>query len=157
MSTPSAHEPPRTVVTFRSGAFNTSEPRAGFVNPNCFGDDLAAWLIDRLRARGVETDEQPGAEDFGWYLRFRLGDARYCAVVGHRPDDGPGEGDWAVWLERDAGLLGSLLGRREQGILPEVARLLHQVLSASEDVRDVRWHVKADFDAGRGDRATDAP
>lgn len=157
MTRPESIGQSRTVVTFRSGAFNTSIPGTGFVNASCFGDDLAAWLIGRLRARGIDTDGRPGAEDFGWYLRFRLGGARYCIVVGHRPDDGPGEGDWVAWLERDAGLLGSLLGRRERGILPEAARLLHAVLSASDDVRDIHWHVKADFDAGRENRATDAP
>ena len=31
----------RTVATFRSAAFNTSEARPYFINPGCFGDDLA--------------------------------------------------------------------------------------------------------------------
>ncbi|MDP8921331.1 MAG: hypothetical protein M3O34_00415 [Chloroflexota bacterium] len=150
-------EPTRTVVTFKSRAFNSSVPKATFVNPECFGDDLAAWLGGQLRARGLEADEQPGAEDFGWYLRFSFEGVPYCAVVGYRPDDGPDGGDWVVWLERDAGFLASLLGRRDKGIRREAALLLHDVLSASGDLQHVRWHSKRDFDAGREDRASPAP
>jgi hypothetical protein len=36
----------KTVVTFKSSAFNMSEPKKYFVNSSCFGDDLAGWLID---------------------------------------------------------------------------------------------------------------
>jgi hypothetical protein len=150
-------EPPRTVVTFKSRAFNTSMPKPSFVNPECFGDDVAAWLIGQLRARGLETAEQPGAEDFGWYVRFTQNDTPYCAVVGYRPDHGPDGGDWVVWLERDAGFFGSLLGRRDKGIQHEAAHLLHEILSASGELRHIRWYFKKDFDAGREDGASATP
>jgi hypothetical protein len=150
-------EPPRTIVTFQSAAFNTSVPKPTFVNSECFGDDLAAWLAGQLRARGLATADQPGAEDFGWFLRFTHGDRPYCAVVGYRADDGPAGGDWVLWLERDVGFVGSLLGRRDRGIQPEAAQLLHEILSASGDVRRIRWHFKPDFDAGHEDRASPTP
>lgn len=41
----------RTVVTFESTAFNMAEPKDYFINPCCFGDDLAKWLIDELANR----------------------------------------------------------------------------------------------------------
>ena len=40
-------------VVFRSDAFNTSETKDYFINECCFGDDLARWLIEQLRARGA--------------------------------------------------------------------------------------------------------
>jgi len=40
----------RTVVTFESTAFNMITPRDYFVNPCCFGDDLAEWLIREISA-----------------------------------------------------------------------------------------------------------
>ncbi len=55
----------RTVVTFQSPAFNTSERKDYFINDGCYGDDLARWLIEQLRSRGVQTDAEPGQEDFG--------------------------------------------------------------------------------------------
>jgi hypothetical protein len=64
----------RTLVTFKSSAFNTSEPKPYFINPGCYGDDVAKWLTRELRGRGFKTDEEPGQEDFGWYFNFEHGD-----------------------------------------------------------------------------------
>ncbi len=36
----------KTVAFFESEAFNHSEPKEYFINPCCFGDDLARWLMD---------------------------------------------------------------------------------------------------------------
>lgn len=43
----------RTFVTFKSTAFNVTEPKQHFINKRCFGDDLANWMIGKL-------------QDFGW-------------------------------------------------------------------------------------------
>ena len=50
----------RKGATFRTSAFNTSEVRDYFINDCCFGDDLAKWMMGRLREAGVETDDEPG-------------------------------------------------------------------------------------------------
>jgi hypothetical protein len=42
----------RTVVTFESTAFNMAEPKEYFINPCCFGDDVAEWLIGELPRQG---------------------------------------------------------------------------------------------------------
>lgn len=76
----------RTLVTFESTAFNMTEPRDYFINACCFGDDLAEWLIQELRKDGLETDEKPGQEDFGWYLNFEPGGIGHTFVIVHRPD-----------------------------------------------------------------------
>jgi hypothetical protein len=44
----------KTVATFQSSAFNTTVTKDYFINPECFGDDLARWLITRLRATGTK-------------------------------------------------------------------------------------------------------
>ena len=62
----------RTVVTFSSTAFDMAEPKDYFMNPCCFGDAVAKWLIAELRKQVAKTDEQPGQEDFGWYLNFEI-------------------------------------------------------------------------------------
>jgi hypothetical protein len=46
----------RTVVTFESSLFNTSDPKDYFINPCCFGDDVAVWLAQQLRAKGYEKE-----------------------------------------------------------------------------------------------------
>jgi hypothetical protein len=49
----------RTVVTFESTAFNMATPRDYFINPCCFGDDVAVWLIRELRKQGMELTKSP--------------------------------------------------------------------------------------------------
>ncbi len=148
---------PRRHVTFSSDAFNTSEPREYFINPHCFGDDLAHWLIRGLKERGYQADDEPGQEDFGWYFTYRVNDTSYDFVVGYRPGDGLDEGIWIGWVERKTGFLASLLGARKRGIDRNAVNAIHVLLSDSPDIGDVRWHLEEDFLAGREESGTDEP
>jgi hypothetical protein len=147
----------RTLVTFKSAAFNTTEPREYFINPGCFGDDLARWLIRELRARGAQAEEEPGQEDFGWYLNFTVNGRPYCLVLAYRPGDGADEGDWVGWLERDCGLIAAMFGGRRRGILPEAAEVIHAVLSSSPEIREIRWHTQEDSNIGHEERGSSDP
>jgi hypothetical protein len=138
----------RTVVTFESTAFNMTEPKDYFINPCCFGDDVAEWVIRELRKQGMGTDEKPGQEDFGWYLNFEAAGIGHTFVIGHRPHGESEAGTWIGWLERKRGLIGSILGGRRRGIQASAAQAIHQILTASPVVRDVRWHFQRDFDSG---------
>src|SRR5262249_17912354 len=108
----------RTVVTFKSRAFNTSEPKGYFVNLCCFGDDLCRWLQQRLQSSGIPTSDELGQEDFGWYFTFQCGSQPYCFVVSYQPGDAVNEGQWIGEVERHVGFLASLLGGRQRGIDP---------------------------------------
>lgn len=135
----------RTIVTFKSAAFNVTEPKSYFINSCCFGDDLARWFIRELRNRGLDTDDEPGQEDFGWYLNFNVLGGSHTFFVGHRPGSQGKAAMWIGWLERN-GLFGSLSGGRKRGINPLAAKTLHKVLSESPQIQDVRWHFQGDFD-----------
>ncbi|HWX55012.1 MAG TPA: hypothetical protein VN176_10530 [Verrucomicrobiae bacterium] len=138
----------RTVVTFESTAFNMTEPKDYFINHCCFGDDVAEWVIRELRKQGMGTDEKPGQEDFGWYLNFEAAGIGHTFVIGHRPHGESEAGTWIGWLERKRGLIRSILGGRRRGIEASAAQAIHQILTASPMVRDVRWHFPRDFDSG---------
>jgi hypothetical protein len=144
----------KTVVTFKSSAFNTSEPREYFINPCCFGDDVAKWLIEELRGRGYQTADAPGQEDFGWYFIFTVSSVKYCFVIGLRPGTEAAEDVWLCWLERHPSFVAFLLGNRLWGIQPDAARAIHEILSSSPKIREVRWHFKRDFDSGREELGT---
>ena len=134
----------RTFVTFQSAAFNTTRQEAYFINPDNFGDDLARWMIRELRGRGVEVGDDPGQEDHGWYFAFRSGGVEHDFIVGWRDED-----EWLGWLQRRVGLLASLLGARKKGIGVDATMKIDAVLSASDEIRDVRWHFEKDLMAGR--------
>ncbi|HEX4542434.1 MAG TPA: hypothetical protein VH114_04635 [Candidatus Acidoferrum sp.] len=136
----------RTVVTFESSAFNMLEPKDYFINPCCFGGDVAKWLINELRKLGVETDEEPGQEDFGWYLDFEVTGTIHTFVIGHRPTGESEAGTWIGWIERSRGFIGSILGRRKRGIQRSATEAIHRILSSSPLIRDVRWHFQRNFD-----------
>lgn len=147
----------RTIVTFQSSAFNTSEPRDYFINDCCYGDDLARWFIDELRERGIQTDTEPGQEDFGWYFGFRVGDTDYQVVLGYRAGQNENDGVWIGWLERKLGFVKSVLGRRKYGIRADAACVLHEVLSSSPNICNIRWQNQRDFDAGNEQNARTTP
>ena len=71
----------RTLVTFRSDKFNTTESKRNYINSGCFGDDVADWFVQRLASSGMAVDPKIGQEDFGWYLGFRSGSYRYHFVL----------------------------------------------------------------------------
>ena len=145
-----------TVVTFKSSAFNTTEQREYFMNPGCFGDDVAKWLIDVLRAKGCKA-ENPGQEDFGWYFNFEVEDTEHCCILGYRPEQDKEDGSWIGWMERSRGFIGSIFGDRQRGILLAASRAIHDILSNSSQIRDIRWHLKRDFDKGKEEAGTTQP
>jgi hypothetical protein len=94
-------------LLFETDRFNLSEPGPHFINPNCFGEDLAAWLRARLVERGIDAGE-PDQEDWGWYLDATYRGRIYLVGVGGNADDQPGSdgsagspnrGEWRIILE----------------------------------------------------------
>src|SRR5260370_41390987 len=147
----------RTIVTFESTAFNMAETKEYFINPCCFGDDVARWVIGELCKQSVKTDEKLGQEDFGWYLNFEVAGSGHCFVIGHRPTGESEAGTWIGWLERSHGFIGSVLGGRKRGIQPLAAEVIHKVLSSSPLIRDVRWHFQREFNSGHDERGASSP
>ena len=142
----------RTLVTFRTTKFNTSENKPYYINPGCFGDDVAEWIAEQLKASGARVDSNPRQEDFGWYLGFQYGLYSYDFVIGHNPD-----GYWIGWLERKRGLLGSAFGMRKKGIQLDAANAIHSILVSSSDISHIRWHNQDDFDALKEELGTETP
>ena len=67
-------------IRFKSTLFNTSVPQEYFINPCCYGDDVAGWLAAALRTKSYAV-EGPEQEDWGWYVEV-LGDVqRYLNVA----------------------------------------------------------------------------
>ena len=146
----------KTEVHFRSTAFNCTEPKDYFINDCCFGDDVARWLIQQLRAQGIQTDDEPDQEDFGWYLTFHAGGVEHCFIIGFQPND-PVTGDqWLGSIERHAGFLGSLFGGRKRGILPEAITAIDTALKSSQDIQRVTWHEPGTDDEPANEQSRNA-
>jgi hypothetical protein len=130
----------RTYVTFKSAAYNTTEPKDHYYHPNNFGDDLAEWLMQALEQQGYQVGEGLKQEDHGWYFTFWVGDRAYQFIVGYR-----GEEEWLGWVERKLGLLASLFGGRKRGIQPQATQAIKSALSSAPEIRAMRWHFEQDL------------
>lgn len=109
-----------------------------FINPACFGDDVALWLIDKLRQRGIATSA-PDQEDFGWYFTYSLRSKEYCVVIGFQPNDVNSGDCWVGEIERNVGFIGSLFGGRRRGIDAEAVDLVDSVLRFEQEILDLEW------------------
>lgn len=129
----------KTTFQFRSTKFNCTIPKDYFINPDCYGDDVAEWLIQRLREVGIRSTGEPDQEDFGWFFTFLVDEVEHCVVIGFQPND-PERGDrWIGSVERQFGFVGSILGRRNQDIDPEALQTLDSILGKSNDVEFIGW------------------
>lgn len=136
----------RTMVKFQSTKFNSTVSKDYFINDGCFGDDVAIWIMQELKQKGIETDSQPAQEDFGWYFNYKMGGQEYRFVIGFQPADEGVPSSWMGWVEKKAGMLSSMFGGRSKGIQPEAVQAIHTVLSSSTDIQDIRWHFTSGFD-----------
>lgn len=128
----------RNCIVFKTNAFNTTVQRDYFINPGCFGDDAARWIMVELGIRGFQTDIDPRQEDFGWYFVFKVANVPHHTVIGYRPGAYGGEGEWICWVERKAGLVGNLF-KMSKKIKPEAVKAIQDVLSSSPAVDVVKF------------------
>ncbi len=132
----------RSLVTFKSSSFNTTEARPYFIDPNCFGDDLANWLIEQLTFRENRTYGKPSQRDYGWYLLFRPELTLHRLALTFIPTIGGGE--WLGCIER-CGFSGLL---RKSSRTPDssAVEVIHRILSASSLIQDIQWHNEKELE-----------
>lgn len=121
-----------SVATFVTDRFNTTTSKPTFINPGCFGDDLALWLIDELRTDGVRVDAEAVPEDFGWAIAFERDGRWYWAVIGYVPGR-----VWYIAIERRGFM--PMLFRRSRAIPCEVIDTITRVLIRDPDIRSLQW------------------
>jgi hypothetical protein len=61
--------------------FEASTPGPDFINPNCFGEDFAKWLVARFIKRSLDASE-PIQEDFGWVILVKASDRTFTVSIG---------------------------------------------------------------------------
>lgn len=126
---------------FRSKYFNITEPRDYFINQGCYGDDLAAWLIEGLERAAIKTTSKPVQEDFGWFFTFIVNNVEHRVIVGFQPNDIATGDCWIGWIERNVGFLPTVFGGRHRGILPEAIDVIDSILSSTSEINELMWSV----------------
>jgi len=89
-------------ILFRTDRFNLSKVGAHFINPCCFGEDLAAWLRAKLTELRIETS-QPYQEDWGWEVPVKLSSGSYFLCISGNSDESSAnmdQGEWRIIVGR---------------------------------------------------------
>jgi hypothetical protein len=130
---------------FETNRFNLSKVREHFINPCCFGEDLAAWLRDKLVERGMEVTK-PDQEDWGWYIEARHGGSWYFVGIGGNADEsgkGKDQGEWRLMVEKRRSVWEKLNRKNEMSETDEVMVIIREVLKKEPDFQKVRYENDA--------------
>lgn len=115
---------------FETDRFNLSDVKPHFINPCCFGEDLAAWLRDRLAERGIVA-HQPDQEDWGWYTGTSYRGIHYFIAIGGNADESrPGSnwGEWRVSVDKVRSLWARLRGQHPMTRDDALGGIVRQIL-----------------------------
>jgi len=124
-------------LVFSTDRFNLSKVEAHFVNPCCFGEDLAAWIRGKLLERGVGAFE-PYQEDWGWELQAGFEKNAYYLGVGGNSDDGvSNRGEWRIIIEKRRSVWDRLAGRGRIARDDRMVRLVEEILASQPDFHDI--------------------
>jgi len=127
-------------LLFRTDRFNLSKIGDTFINPCCFGEDLARWLRETLREKKFEVSE-PYQEDWGWELPAENKSGAYYLCVSGNADDeraNSNEGEWRIIIEKRRSIGQRLTGRGKIELRDGMLVSLKEILEAEPGIRDVR-------------------
>lgn len=125
-------------ILFRSSRFNLSKVGAHFINPCCFGEDLAVWLRPKLAGKNIET-ASPYQEDWGWELPAKMGrDSYYLCMSGNADDPRSDEGEWRIIIEKRRSIWQHLTGDGKIAADDAVVAHIEQILSNEPDIIRLR-------------------
>jgi hypothetical protein len=127
-------------ILFKTNRFNLSKVGEHFINPCCFGEDLAAWLRIKLSERDVEARE-PYQEDWGWELpAMRENNSYYLCISGNSDESITNEddGEWGIIVEKRRSIGQRLRGAGKIGADDTMVRTIEEILSAEPGIREVR-------------------
>ena len=127
-------------ILFQTSRFNLSQVKPHFINDCCFGEDLAAWLREKLAAEGISAIE-PGQEDWGWYIEATHGGQSYFIAIGGIPSDGggdPNHGEWRIGIEKHRTLMDKLRGRNAMNPDEPIVAVIRGIIEQEPAFADVR-------------------
>jgi len=128
-------------LLFETNRFNLSEVKEHFINPCCFGEDLAAWLRGKLREKGIEMSE-PDQEDWGWYISGTFKGNDYFVGIGGNADEASDEknqGEWRIMVEKRRSVWQKLSGKNEMSESDELLQTVREILQAEPGFEKLRF------------------
>jgi hypothetical protein len=126
----------KTMVEFRSNKFPPYEGEQEQINPGLWGKRLAEYLIAKLAAKGIKTEE-PVAEDWGWYIPIPNEGFRLGLACGHQSGD---DDEFLCFTDPDKPIVKKLFRKIDAtSQLTRLTTALQDILAADPEIRNVEW------------------
>lgn len=127
-------------ILFRTNRFNLSATKPHFINPDCFGEDLADWLKNKLVERGIDVGRL-GQEDWGWYLEVKNAGHSYLLGMNGIPDEAScGKkdlGEWRIIVKKNRALGQWLSGKGRIDAGDAMLTTIDEMLRTEREFSDV--------------------
>ena len=127
-------------ISVRTARFDFREPKPHFINPNCFGEDFAVWLHERLAGFAGEGFElsAPIQEDYGWGFWVTRGkDTFWIAISFVDRIEGDAAAEWVISWNYDPGLsiIRRLFHKPDTAALERIGVSIRGALASAEGIR----------------------
>jgi hypothetical protein len=126
-----------THVEFRSAKFPAYPDEEEKVNPGLWGKRLAEYLYEKLRERGIETNET-FPEDWGWVIPIRHDAFSVWVGCGHYQEYPDG---YLVFVEPSEPTIRKGLFKKidTTSDVEKVVGAIDGILKADPDIHDIHW------------------
>jgi hypothetical protein len=119
--------------------FETAVPGPNFINPRCFGEDFAVWIVERLKTRSIESSK-PIQEDWGWALIVPYQGSRFTLSIGVMDESiGQTPAEWRVGVSYEKPLNGFRAWFRSppSAELSQLAGVVEEILRSEPRIQKV--------------------
>lgn len=124
-------------VSFCTDLFESREVQPHFINERCFGEDLAKWLIGKLKGSGFSFGE-PYQEDWGWEIEAKVEGSRLYIQIGIMDESiGADEAEWLISVEMPRRWFS--FGKEDSKSLSELCGAIDKVLRNEKAITQVQW------------------
>lgn len=122
------------VLHFESRAFAISPGEDERTNPGIFGEALANWVADQLRAHAFQVGDVI-AEDFGWCVPVAI---KPYSVYVACASDSEGTDQWQLFVFAEGGLLNRLVGKdRRAEVVNSVFGAVKGAMESFSEIRNI--------------------
>lgn len=126
----------KTQVEFRSSKFPPYEGEEEQINPGLWGKRLAEYLVQKLAARGVQT-EGILAEDWGYYIPVQNDGFKLAICCGHQNGD---DDEFLCFTDPSTPIVKKWFRKIDATAqLSRLTEALQQILSSDPEIRAVKW------------------
>jgi hypothetical protein len=132
----------KPLIVVETEIFEHLDVKPNFINPSCFGEDFAQWLMLRLTLleQSGFIFSQPIQEDYGWGFWIRKGKNSFWVAISY-VGDGPQEGpvQWVISVDPDSdpNILRRMFRRVDTEILDRLRKSIVDVVTSTPQIKIV--------------------